>query len=302
MTVESTQVGLFPGFEERWYDTSGGRLHARVAGPREAEAMLLIHGFPQSHVGWHAIAPDLARNYRVVCLDLKGYGRSEAPRGDDGKAVYTKRTLAREAVEAMEAEGCRSFSVIGHDRGAQVAYRMALDFPKRVARLGILDNLPIYAVWDLINADPRQAPHWQSLARLGEAAEADITRDFMITLLKAHTGDGTIDAFDPRAMASYEADWAESAHRHAYAEDYRAGARTDLDDDIADLDAGKRVQCPAVVMWGDVFLGQMSRSPADIWRKSFVPNIVGIELPCGHFVVEEQPEMTRAGIRYLMSL
>jgi haloacetate dehalogenase len=293
---------LFPGFEERWYETSGGHLYARVGGPRDADALLLIHGFPQSHLEWHGVAPDLARDYRVICLDLKGYGQSSTPKGDGGLTAYTKRTLAHEAVEAMEIEGIRSFSVIGHDRGAQVAYRMALDFPDHVVRLGILDNLPIYAVWDAINANPVQITHWRSMARLEEETEAEVDRDFMIALLKAHTADGTLDAFDPRAMASYEADWAKSAHRHAYAEDYRAGARTDLDDDLADLRDGRTIACPSVVIWGNTFLGAMAQNPAQIWRRSFVPDIVGIELPCGHFIADERPGMTSAGIRYLMAL
>lgn len=293
---------LFPGFEDRWYETSGGRLHARVAGSNGADTVLLLHGFPQSSVSWHPVAKELSQAHRVVCLDLKGYGQSDAPPGDEGHDAYAKRTMAREAMQVMTAEGCETFTVIGHDRGAQVAYRMALDQPDRVRRLGILDNLPVFAVWDLIDADPQALPHWRSLARPGDDAELEITETFLLDIFRSHTADGTLDSFNQEALASYRRDWAERARKHAFAEDYRAGATVDRDDDLADLLAGKTVTCPTLIMWGEVFLGRLADSPLDTWKRSFTPDAVGIELDCGHFLVEEAPAKALAGMLRLLSM
>lgn len=297
-----TEDDLFPGFETRWHKTSGGRLHAMVGGPEGAEAVLLLHGFPQSSVSWHPLAGELSRDHRVVCLDLKGYGRSDAPRGDGGRSAYTKRVMASEAVQVMAAEGYEIFTVIGHDRGAQVAYRMALDSPNSVTRLGILDNLPVYAVWELIDATPGALPHWTSLARTGDDAEHEITDPFLMDLLRAHTADGSLERFDPMALALYRRTWAERSRIHAFAEDYRAGATTDRDDDLADLRAGRTVTCPSLIMWGEVFLGRLAESPLDTWRRSFTPNAVGIELACGHFLIEEAPDETLTGLRQLLAM
>lgn len=293
---------LFPGFESHWYDTAGGRLHAKVGGASGGEAVLLLHGFPQSSVGWHSVAPELARDRRVICLDLKGYGRSEAPQGDRMHVAYSKRTMAREALEVMTAEGCDVFSVLGHDRGAQVAYRLALDHPDHVRRLGILDNLPICSVWDLIEADPTGLPHWRSLAREGDQAELEIDEAFLLDILRSHTADGTLDAFGPEALASYRQDWTNRARKHAYAEDYRAGATVDREDDLADLREGKVVMCPTLVMWGEAFLGRLAESPLDTWRRTFTPDAVGIELACGHFLIEEKTAEALEGMRHLLEM
>lgn len=292
---------LFPEFEDFFHESAGGRLHAKVAGPADGPPVLLLHGFPESALSWRPVALELSTDYRVMCLDLKGYGRSDAPRGDNGRSAYSKRTMAREAIAVMEADGHQSFSVIGHDRGALVAYRMALDEPDRVTRLGILDNLPVFACWELIEADPQALPHWRSLARLGAEAEREITEEFLLDLLRKHTASGTLESFDPQALASYVRDWSDPERKHAYAEDYRAGASVDREQDIVDLRAGRKIACPSAIIWGEVFLGRLAESPLMTWQRSFAPGATGTELPCGHFLLEEQPERTLAAIRHLLS-
>lgn len=289
------------GLESRFYETSGGTLHALVGGDPEAEAVLLLHGFPQSSLSWRHAASDLVRDHRVVCLDLKGYGRSDAPEGDGGTSTYAKRTMAQEAVEVMSRAGSETFNVVGHDRGALVAYRMALDHPTRVGRLGILDNLPVSAIWDLMREDAEALPHWRSLARPGREAEDQMTEEFMLELMRVHTAAGSLDAFGSSEMADYRHDWSQAARRHAFAEDYRAGATTDLRDDRASLADRQTIRCPTLIMWGERFLGRLAESPLETWRRSFIPEAEGLQIECGHFLLEEAPEQSLAGIRRLLS-
>jgi haloacetate dehalogenase len=294
-------IELFPGFSSVSLPTSGGDLYARVGGPVEAPALVLLHGFPQSHLCWHPLAEDLAKDYRVIALDLKGYGRSAAPAGDGGRHTYAKRTMAAEVVEFMAQLGHERFSVAGHDRGAQVAYQMALSMPEHVERLAILDNLPVHAVWDLIEATPGALPHWTEMALPTPQAENALTVDAIETLVRAHTGDGTLGCFSPVAFEQYRQTWRRPRNIHAFCEDYRAGATTDREADDQDLKAGRTITCPTVIIWGAEFLGKGPETPLDCWRRTFAPDAFGVEVPNGHFVTEESPRETLIALRDLMA-
>jgi len=142
----SDAADLFPGFKSHWVPTPHGKIFARSGG--EGPPLLLLHGFPQTHVEWHSIAPELAKHFTIVAMDLRGYGWSSAPRGDAGHALYSKRGMGEDAILVMEELGHVRFRIMGHDRGARVAYRLALDHPGRIERLVALDIVPTFAMWE----------------------------------------------------------------------------------------------------------------------------------------------------------
>lgn len=292
---------LFPGFSSHWIDTAGGRLFARAGGREEAPPLLLLHGFPQTHACWHRIAPALAETHRVVCLDLKGYGWSAAPKGDDAHEAYSKRVLATEAVEAMERLGHVRFAVAGHDRGARVGYRMALDTPGRVERLALLDIYPTLVQWERIEAGTIPARHWAFLAEPTPRPETEIGRDpvpYFDGLLADWTRDKSLDAFDGRALAAYRAGVNEPSRIHAFCEDYRAGATRDREHDAADLTAGRKIDVPVLALTSTAYLTRGGGETAvQAWRRTFAPDAVGEEVESGHFIAEENAPATLAALR-----
>ena len=236
---------LFPGFESHWIDTEVGRVFARSKG--DGPPVVLIHGFPQTHVMWHHLAPTLAETYRVVCMDLRGYGWSSAPKGDPTHDTYSKRAMARDVITVMEALGAIRFAVVGHDRGARVGYRLALDHPGRVERLALLDILPTAYVWAQMKAGRVAAAHWAFLSEPFPKPEEEIGRDpvaYFEGLMRKWSAPGDLSAFDPVAMAAYRSGFNEPSRIHAFCEDYRAGATRDVEADEADLAAGKTIACP----------------------------------------------------------
>jgi haloacetate dehalogenase len=292
---------LFPGFESRWIDTEAGRIFARSKG--DGPPLVLLHGFPQTHAIWHCIAPALAETHRVVCMDLRGYGWSSVPRSDDAHETYTKRAMGRDVIAVMKALGHVRFAVAGHDRGARVAYRLALDHPGRVERLALLDILPTFHVWQQIRAGAIPAAHWGFLSQPYPTPENEIGRDplpYFEGLLKAWSGGGSLDVFAARALQSYRQSCNEPTRIHAFCEDYRAGATLDLVHDEEDLAAGKRIGCPTLVTWGEFYLTRSAGSgeaPIDVWRRTFAPRATGTAVTSGHFVAEENPGATLAALR-----
>jgi haloacetate dehalogenase len=292
---------LFPGFEAKWLDGDEGRIFARVGG--SGPALVLIHGFPQTHAMWHRIAPQLAQTHTVICPDLRGYGWSSAPPSQGG-ARYAKREMGKDIVAIMEQLGHVTFAVAGHDRGARVAYRLALDHPGRLTRLALLDILPTFFVWQQIKAGAMPGAHWTFLAGEKPGPEREIGLDpaaYFEGLMARWTASASLDAFSSGALASYRASCNDPTRIHAMCEDYRAGATLDLDADLADLKTGKVVGCPTLLVWGNFYLTGKDVNPLDVWRGSFAPDAVGTQVSGGHFVAEEDAPGTLAALRGLLA-
>jgi haloacetate dehalogenase len=287
----SDLADLLPGFAAHWIDTDAGKIFARSHG--SGPPLVLLHGFPQTHVMWHRIAPTLAERFTVVAMDLRGYGWSSVPRSEGG-TLYTKRAMGRDVVAVMEKLGHVRFGVVGHDRGARVAYRLALDHPGCVERLALLDIEPTIEVWRQIEAGTHPAAHWAFLARPEPEPETEIGKDpngYFEGLMAKWSRAKSLAGFDPRALDHYRAAWGDPLHIHAFCEDYRAGASADRDVDAEGLDAKAAIKCPVLVVWGEDYLGKRE-SVVDVWRRTFAPGADGHMIASGHFVAEENPQAT----------
>ncbi len=291
---------LFPGFATHWIDIDAGRFFVRSQG--SGPPLLLLHGYPQTHVEWHKIAPQLAERFSVVLMDLRGYGWSSAPRSENG-AHYTKRLMAADAIAVMEKLGHVRFSIVGHDRGARVAYRLAFDHRERLDKLALIDIIPTAARWRALDAaEALKAYHWPFLAQpepLPETLIASAAHFFVDYTLASWTAAKNLSAFDPRALAHYRAALNEPSRIHATCEDYRAGATLDRADDEADQAAGRKIAAPLLILWGGRGLGGGDSSTLDIWRQ-WAANVRGEPIAGGHFLPEENPEATlEALLRFL---
>jgi haloacetate dehalogenase len=294
---------LFPGFAPHSISTEAGKIFVRTGG--SGPPLLLLHGFPETMAMWHRIAPGLAQHFTVVAMDLRGYGWSSAPRSQNG-AAYAKRVMAQDVVAVMEELGHVQFAFAGHDRGARVGYRLALDHPGRLSKLALLDIIPTMEVWRQIEGGTGAAPHWPILAGPEPQPETFYGKDpvasfggFMIKWSKAKS----LDAFDPRALDHYRATWNEPSRVHAMCEDYRAGATLDREADEADAAAGKVIACPVHVLAGTDYLSAQGSEPAlDVWRRGFAPKATGDTIESGHFLAEENAAATLQSLmRFLAS-
>jgi len=259
--------------------------------------ILLLHGFPQTHLMWRSVAPLLARNFAVVCADLRGYGRSGCPVSAPDHAPYAKRAMAQDMVTVMERLGFPRFSVAGHDRGGRVAYRMALDHPDRVERLAVLDILPTETAWDL--ADARFALAywpWSLLAQPEPLPERILAAASEAIVDDALGGWGSPSAVFPlEVRAAYVRALRHPGHAHAICEEYRAAATIDREHDRADRARGRRIVCPLLVLWSSQgALGSWyveESGPVGLWR-AWGDDVRGSALEAGHFFPEEAPEQT----------
>jgi haloacetate dehalogenase len=279
---------MFEGFERRFIEANGTRIHTRVGGG--GPPLLLIHGYPQNGSMWHAVAPSLAARFSVVVPDLRGYGDSDAPEADPEHVNYSKRTMARDLVEVMRALGFERFSVAGHDRGARVTYRMALDHPDAVVKLATLDIVPTLSTWRAM--DWRGAIgsfHWQLLAQPSPIPERLIGADPMFwlhTMLARWAAPGF--QFDPEAMADYERCFRRPETIFGSCEDYRAGASADVRFDEEDF-GRRKIAAPLLALWGD--RGGRRTGLLETWRE-WAEDVRGEGVPCGHFLPEEAPDRT----------
>jgi haloacetate dehalogenase len=283
----SPRSGPFAGFEQRELATSRGTVNAVVGG--SGPPLLLLHGYPQSLLMWHATAALLAEHRTVVATDLAGYGRSFRPRPTEDHGAHSKRAMAHDQVEAMAQLGFTSFAVAGHDRGARVAYRMALDHAERVERLAVLDIVPTGDVWARMNADvARGYWHWAFLAQPAPLPERLIAGDpeaFFHYHVRGQLGLGDAPAAYRRALD-------DPAAVEAMCEDYRAGATVDVEHDDADREAGRRIACPVLVLWAA--RGGLPRfydDVLDVWRP-WAGDVRGAAIDARHFLAEDNPEDT----------
>jgi haloacetate dehalogenase len=253
--------------------------------------VLLLHGYPQTRAMWHLVAPRLAERFTIVAPDLRGYGDSSKPPGGPEHAEYSKRAMANDQVAVMTELGFDRFAVVGHDRGARVAHRLALDHPERVTRLAALDIVPTHAVFRSTNKELALSTyHWFFLSQPYDLPERLIGGDpsFFLRWHLCSWSGGRDEFFSAGALAEYERCFADPACIHATCEDYRAGASIDLEHDEADLD--RKLDCPLLVLWGE---GRLDRNHdvLALWRER-AADVRGRSLPCGHFLAEELPEET----------
>jgi haloacetate dehalogenase len=289
---------LFPGFSSEWIDTGSGRIFARVGG--NGPPLLLLHGFSETHVMWHRVAPQLADAFTLIIADLPGYGWSDMPDSDKDHAPYTKRAMARAMMEAMEQLGHVHFALAGHDRGGRVAYRLALDHPGRLSRLAVLDILPTFDYWERMNRlYALKIYHWTFLAQPAPLPETLIGGNpdfFLRTKMASQTKSKNLDAIDSRALEHYLAAFRDPLRVHAMCEDYRAGAYADFEIDKADHDMARKITIPMLALWGDAGIAGAAATPLDIW-KQWATDVSGVAVDSGHFLTEENPEATAKALK-----
>ena len=288
---------MLESFQRRDVEVDGTRLHAAVAG--DGPPVLLLHGYPQSHVMWHRIAPALAERHTVVLADLRGYGDSSRPATVPDHASYSKRAMAADQVGLMRRLGFETFALVGHDRGARVAHRLCLDHPEAVSRVALLDIVPTRHVFGHVDRALAQAYyHWFFLSQPADLPEHLIGADpgyWVRRKLVQWAGAAGIDAFAPEAVEQYVRSFSDPEVVRASCEDYRAGASIDLEHDEVDAAAGRRVACPLLVLWGaEGFVGR-AYDVLDVWSE-YAKEVSGHALGCGHFLAEERPDETLAAL------
>ena len=289
---------MFEGFSLDWVEVGDVRLRVRHGGA--GPAVVLLHGHPRTHTTWHGVAPQLAEHKAVVCPDLRGYGASSKPSSSGDHAPYSKRAMANDIVEVMRLLGHQTFAVAGHDRGAYVAFRAALDHPDAVSKLVVMDAVPILDA--LERCDARFASewwHWFFLAQQAKPAERVICAD-PETWYNAWTTNSP-DRLGPENHADFLAAIRNPATVHAMCEDYRAGLGVDRDADETDRDAGRQIQCPAMMLWSlRDDMEQLYGDPLAVWR-SWCPHIVGHGIDSGHHMAEEAPAAVADALRRFLA-
>ena len=286
---------MLEDFEAAEIQTGETSIFVRHAG--SGPPLLLLHGFPQTHLMWRSVAPILARRFEVVCADLRGYGRSGCPASTPDHVPYAKRAMALDMVAVMERLGFPRFAVAGHDRGGRVAYRLALDHPERVHRVAVLDVLPTLEVWE--RADARLALGfwpWSLLAQPAPLPERLVSAvpEAIVDNALAAWGSAA-SAFAPEVRRAYVEALSDPARVHAICEEYRAAATLDREHDDADRRKGRRIGCPLLVLWSGA--GALSTWYADaggplaLWR-SWADDVQGHPVDAGHFFPEEIPDET----------
>ena len=285
---------MFDQFIRQQIKTQGTTINLVCGG--SGSPILFLHGYPQTHVCWHRVAPILAERFTMVCPDLRGFGDSAKPPGDREHMAYSKRVMAQDQVEVMENLGFDKFAVVGHDRGARVAHRMALDHAGRITKLALLDIIPTASAFANVDQEMATAAfNWFFSIQPDKLPERLIgaERIFYLHWILDHWS-GKKGALAPEAVAEYERCFDIETIR-ATNEEFRAAATIDLVHDEADRD--RKISCPTLLLWS-----------ADSWKKfdilevwkSRAENVQGIAFDCGHFLPEEDPERTAVElIRFL---
>jgi len=281
---------VFEGFARERVETPGAEI-ALVRGG-DGPPVLLLHGYPQTHAMWNRVAPTLADEFTVVATDLRGYGDSSKPFGDEDHATYSKRAMAGDQAAVMKSLDFDSFAVVGHDRGGRVGHRMALDYPERVTKLAVLDIVPTHHIFETVGKDLATAYyHWFFFVQPYDLPETLIGADPGYYLRKKLGGWGTpLETFAPEALAEYERCF-DDATIHASCEDYRAAASIDLVHDEADLDEGRKVECPLLALWAGRGVMEKTYDVEAVWRE-YANDVLGRPLDTGHFLAEERSEET----------
>jgi haloacetate dehalogenase len=285
--------GLFPNTREHRITTDGVEIFARIGG--SGPPLLLLHGYPQTHAMWHAVAPRLMESYTCVMADLRGYGLSSCPANATDNRPYSKRAMAQDMVALMRGLGHETFAIVGHDRGARVAYRLALDHQKTVTCATLLDIISTFDMWHNFSVPfAMKTYHWLFLAQPNPLPEMLIESapiGFLDYTMARWSKSKDLRAFDPKALAEYRLHFSTPEHIHATCNDYRAGQTCDLADDEADVEEGNKIACPLLVLWGDTGIPHEMPDITALWRR-FAGKLETAEVAAGHFLPEENPHAT----------
>ena len=295
----------FEGFVRETREIAGLPVNFRRSSDWSSDkpVLVLLHGFPQTHVMWHRVARLLQQHYRLVMPDLRGYGDSSHAVGEADHANYSKRALAREVVDLLGALDVDKFFLCGHDRGGRVAHRLALDHPARVQKLCVLDIAPTLDMYGATGFDfARAYYHWFHLIQPAPLPELMIGGNAKAYLHAKLGGWGSqgLGFIEPEALAEYERCFCspalnaegQSAAIHSACEDYRAGAGIDLEHDRQSRERGDKVACDLLVLWGERGVVNRLFKPLELWQAQCAGHVSGHPVPSGHFIPEELPEQT----------
>lgn len=291
-------MNLFPGFRTKNIRASGATIHLVTHGT--GPAVLLLHGYPETHAMWHKVAPSLARDYTVVCADLRGYGDSSKPKGLPDHSNYSKRAMAKDMAEVMSALGHRKFHVVGHDRGARVGHRLARDHGKRVLSLTVLDISPTLKMYESTDkAFATAYYHWFFLIQRPPLPEMLLKNQVPKYIIgRIGRGRSGIKVFDKNALRQYIKAFKDPRCIHATCEDYRAAASIDLVHDRKDR--RKKLRMPVLALWGKQGVIQAMFKPLSDWQE-VASDVRGRALDCGHFLPEEKPAEVLAELRRFLA-
>jgi haloacetate dehalogenase len=287
-------------YETSQLEVSGNTIFLRRYG--KGPAILLVHGFPRTSLMWRFLAPKLTENHTVICVDLRAYGRSGVPASTDDHFPYSKRAMAKELVEVMDKLGFPTFTLVGHDRGGRVSYRLALDHPKAVERLAVFDVIPILEAWS--RSDARFAQTYWPWILLSQ--KASLPESYLLGAPKAvfdnPFGHGS---FGTEVLDEYVSTYRNPSRVHGICEEYRAAATIDVDHDRSDKEASRRIECPMLHLWAeggplDTFYGK-DGGPLGIWRQ-WAPRAQGQRMKGGHFFPEENPDDTAVLVKQFLSV
>jgi haloacetate dehalogenase len=291
-----TTSSLLPDFEYRRVNVAGVTVNCAVGG--SGEPVLLLHGYPENHLMWHQVAPDLARDHTVVLADLRGYGDSGKPAPDRAGETYSKRSMARDQLGLMRQLGFDRFQLVGHDRGARVSHRLTLDHPEAVARLAVLDIVPTRHVLHNVTRTMATAYyHWFFLPTGNGIPEHLIGADpgfWIRSIVGPLLGPG--GSIEPAVMAEYIRCFSDPRTIAGSCADYRSAASTDLVHDDETFASGRRIGCPVLVLWGTQGFVGREYEPLAVWRE-YAADVRGQALPTGHFLPEEAPALVAAALR-----
>ena len=284
---------MFKGYKKDTLRVNGIDISFRIGG--RGPALLLLHGHPQTHVIWHKVADTLAEHFSVIAADLRGYGDSSKPSASQKHVAHSNRVMAQDMVDLMKRLGFEQFSILAHDRGARVSHRLAMDHPNLVERMILLDIAPTLSMYTQTNEEFARAYwHWFFLIRPAPLPEALIASDPELYLRRVMgTRSSGMSPFTDEAFEEYLRCLRQPGSATGVCEDYRASATIDLEHDRADIEKGKKLACPLLVMWGSEGTVGRCFKPLNEWQK-VADQVQGKPLPAGHYIAEEAPKQLLA--------
>ena len=296
-------MSWFDGFEARTIAANGVDIFFRFGGNRDKPALVLLHGFPQTHVMWHRVAQLLREDYFLVLPDVRGYGDSSHAPGLPDHSNYSKRAMAADVIAVADALALDTFFLCGHDRGGRVAHRLTLDHARRVRKLCVIDIAPTLDMYASTNMEfARAYYHWFHLIQPSPLPETMIGGNAKAYLHNKLGGWGTggMGHIEPQALAEYERCYCRPEAIHSACEDYRASAGIDLEHDRASRALGEKIACDTLVIWGDRGVVQRLFRPMDLWQAQCAATVSGEAVQAGHFIPEEHTMLTANTLRKYM--